>query len=81
MTVRVLIADDQELVRTGFRVIVNAEPNLDVVGQSRDGEQTIEAARQLRPDVVLMDIRMPNSTASRPPAGSPLRPTPRACSS
>ena len=60
VTIRVLIADDQELVRTGFRVIVNAEPDLEVVGEARDGNQVIEAARRLRPDVVLMDIRMPN---------------------
>ncbi len=60
MTIRVLIADDQELVRTGFRVILNAEPDLEVVGESRDGKEVIEAARRLRPEVVLMDIRMPN---------------------
>ena len=60
MTIRVLIADDQELVRTGFRVILNAEPDLDVVGEARDGREVIEAARRLRPEVVLMDIRMPN---------------------
>jgi len=60
VTIRVLIADDQELVRTGFRVILNAEPDLEVVGESRDGKEVIEAARRLRPEVVLMDIRMPN---------------------
>jgi DNA-binding NarL/FixJ family response regulator len=57
---RVLIADDQALVRTGFRVIVDAEPDLEVVGEAGDGRQAIETARALRPDVVLMDIRMPN---------------------
>jgi DNA-binding NarL/FixJ family response regulator len=60
VTIRVLIADDQELVRTGFRVIVNAEPDLEVVGEARDGAEVIDAARRLRPQVVLMDIRMPN---------------------
>jgi DNA-binding NarL/FixJ family response regulator len=60
MTIRVLIADDQELVRTGFRVIVNAEPDLEVVGEACDGKEVIDAARNLRPEVVLMDIRMPN---------------------
>jgi DNA-binding NarL/FixJ family response regulator len=60
VTIRVLIADDQELVRTGFRVIVNAEPDLDVVGEAGDGRQAVELARTLRPEVVLMDIRMPN---------------------
>ena len=58
--IRVLIADDQELVRTGFRVILNAEPDLEVVGETRDGRETIEAVGSLRPEVVLMDIRMPN---------------------
>src|SRR4030088_1518061 len=58
--IRVLIADDQELVRTGFRVILNAEPDLDVVGETNDGRHTIDAVASLRPDVVLMDIRMPN---------------------
>lgn len=60
MTIRVLVADDQELVRTGFRVILNAEPDLQVVGEARDGNEVIEAARRLHPEVVLMDIRMPN---------------------
>jgi DNA-binding NarL/FixJ family response regulator len=60
VTISVLIADDQELVRTGFRVIVNAEPDLQVVGEAADGLQTIEAVARLRPDVVLMDIRMPH---------------------
>jgi DNA-binding NarL/FixJ family response regulator len=58
--IRVLIADDQALVRTGFRVILAAEPDLEVVGEVGDGREAVEAARALRPDVVLMDIRMPN---------------------
>jgi DNA-binding NarL/FixJ family response regulator len=58
--IRILIADDQELVRTGFRVILNAEPDLDVVGEAKDGREAIDAVRSLGPDVVLMDIRMPN---------------------
>src|SRR5204863_5217377 len=58
--IRVLIADDQELVRTGFRVILNAEPDLEVVGEASDGREAIDAVQALRPDVVLMDIRMPN---------------------
>ena len=49
MTIRVLIADDQELVRTGFRVILNAEPDLEVVGEARDGKEVIEAARRCVP--------------------------------
>jgi DNA-binding NarL/FixJ family response regulator len=60
MSIRVVIADDQELVRTGFRVILNSEPDIEVIGEAGDGRQAIEAGRQLGPDVVLMDIRMPH---------------------
>ena len=59
MSIRVLIADDQALVRTGFRVILDAETDIDVVGESGDGRAAVAAARTLQPDVVLMDIRMP----------------------
>ncbi len=58
-TVRVLIADDQALVRAGFRMILDAEDDIDVVGEASDGVEAVEAARKLKPDVVLMDIRMP----------------------
>jgi DNA-binding NarL/FixJ family response regulator len=58
--IRILIADDQELIRTGFRVVLDAEPDLDVVGEAPDGLAAIDAAHTLRPDIVLMDIRMPN---------------------
>ncbi len=58
--IRILIADDQELVRTGFRVVLDAEPDLEVVGEAADGFAALDAAETLRPDVVLMDIRMPN---------------------
>jgi DNA-binding NarL/FixJ family response regulator len=58
--IRILIADDQELVRTGFRVVLDAEPDLEVVGEAADGRAAVEAAGNLQPDVVLMDIRMPN---------------------
>jgi DNA-binding NarL/FixJ family response regulator len=58
--IRVLIVDDQELVRTGFRVILNAEPDIEVIGESNDGREAVDAAVLFTPDVVLMDIRMPN---------------------
>jgi DNA-binding NarL/FixJ family response regulator len=59
MSVKVLIADDQELVRTGFEMILDAEPDIDVVGSAANGEEAVALTRELRPDVVLMDIRMP----------------------
>jgi DNA-binding NarL/FixJ family response regulator len=59
MTTRVLIADDQSMVRHGFRMIIDAEPDLEVVGEAGDGEQALAACRRLAPHVVLMDIRMP----------------------
>jgi DNA-binding NarL/FixJ family response regulator len=57
--IRVLIADDQALVRAGFRMILDAEEDLDVIGEAPDGLSAVDAARRLKPDVVLMDIRMP----------------------
>ena len=57
--IRVLIADDQALVRGGFRSILAGQEDLDVVGETEDGQQTVAAVEELRPDVVLMDIRMP----------------------
>jgi len=58
--IRVLLADDQRLVRSGFRMILKAEPGVEVVGEAADGREAIEQARALAPDVVLMDVRMPN---------------------
>ncbi|MFF7635392.1 response regulator [Kitasatospora sp. NPDC008050] len=59
MTIRVLLVDDQPLLRTGFRMILEAEADLVVVGEAGDGQQALEQVRALQPDVVLMDIRMP----------------------
>ena len=59
MTIRVLLADDQALVRAGFRALLDAQPDIEVVDEAADGEAAVAAARSLLPDVVLMDIRMP----------------------
>jgi DNA-binding NarL/FixJ family response regulator len=59
VTVRVLLADDQALVRAGFRALLDAQPDIEVVDEAADGEAAVAAAQSLLPDVVLMDIRMP----------------------
>ena len=59
--IRVLIADDQALVRGGFRALLDAQPDIEVVGEAADGDTAVALASELRPDVVLMDVRMPGS--------------------
>jgi DNA-binding NarL/FixJ family response regulator len=58
--VRLLIADDQPLMRAGFRAVLEATGEMEVVGEASDGQEAVKAARALKPDVVLMDVRMPN---------------------
>ena len=79
MTIRVLVADDQELVRTGLRMILDAQPEFQVVGEARNGREAVSMARELRPDVCLFDIRMPEVNgleATRALAGA-VRPSSR----
>jgi len=59
VSIRVVVADDQEIVRTGLVMILNAQPDIEVVGEAADGRQAIDLARRLRPEVCLFDIRMP----------------------
>src|SRR5690606_22344286 len=59
--IRVLLVDDQELIRVGFRLVLEAEEDIEVVGEAGDGAAAIAAVEQLEPDVVLMDVRMPGT--------------------
>lgn len=59
MSIRILVVDDQDLVRTGFAMILNHQPDLEVVGEAANGAKAVDMARELKPDVVLMDLRMP----------------------
>jgi DNA-binding NarL/FixJ family response regulator len=79
MSIRVLIADDQAMVRTGLSLILRPYEDIEIVGEASDGQEAVEAARLLRPDVVLMDVRMPRmdgieATRRLLAAGAPHRP-------
>jgi DNA-binding NarL/FixJ family response regulator len=65
--IRVLRADDQDLVRAGFRALLDPEDDIDVVGEAADGDAAAQLARRHRPDVVLMDIRIPGTDGLAPP--------------
>jgi DNA-binding NarL/FixJ family response regulator len=78
VTIRIVVADDQALVRSGFRMILDAKPDLEVVGEAGDGREAAALAERLRPDVVLMDVRMPEvdgleATRRIVASGSPTR--------
>ncbi|TXS08762.1 response regulator transcription factor, partial [Streptomyces sp. wa22] len=81
MTIRVIIVDDQAMVRAGFAALLSAQSDIDVVGEAPDGRKGVEVSRSVHPDVVLMDVRMPEMdglAAARellaPPAGVVHRP-------
>ena len=74
MTIGVVVADDQAIVRAGFRMLIDSEPDLAVLGEAANGAEAVAVARRTSPDVVLMDIRMPvldgiEATGGSPPPG------------
>ena len=81
MTIRVGLCDDQALVRDGLRVQLGQADDIEVVGEAADGEQAVALARRERPDVLLMDIRMPVLDGIEPPGGSWLTRPRRTCGS
>ena len=75
MSIRVVLADDQAVVRAGFRTILEAEADITVVGQAGDGQAATAEARRLRPDLALMDVRMPGTDGIAAPGGWPAQPS------
>lgn len=71
--IRILLADDHPVVRQGFKLILAGQPDMEIVGEAGNGREAIELAQTLKPDVVVMDVAMPDSTASKPPAESSAR--------
>ena len=71
MSIRVLLADDQAMVRAGFRMILESDPEIEVVGEAANGEQATASTRRLRPDIVLMDIQMPDGDGLEATGGLP----------
>jgi DNA-binding NarL/FixJ family response regulator len=59
VSIRVVVADDQGMVRSGFSILLNAQPDIEVVGEAVNGQEAVTRAAELRPDVILMDVRMP----------------------
>jgi DNA-binding NarL/FixJ family response regulator len=80
MAIRVVLADDHNVVRKGIREFLGEEPDLEVVGEARNGQEAVDLALALQPDVVVMDIAMPSCPALRPPARFGRRPPRCGCS-
>ncbi len=79
--VKVLVVDDHDVVREGIRMVLSSDPELEVVGTARNGEEAVERAHELHPDVVVMDIGMPGLSGFEATRQSPLTPSPTSTSS
>ena len=77
MAAKILLADDHAIIRQGLRSLLEKQPDIEVVGEVADGRKAIELARELKPDIVIMDITMPISTASMPPERLSVNPAAR----